>query len=219
MQKYFEILKKCPLFFDIEENELSALLKCLGAKVSSFEKKYTMFMEGSPVKYIGILLSGSAQIVSIDYFGNRSILSGINAGEVFGESFACAELSRIPVSVVANESCEIMLIDYRRILHPCENSCGFHNRLIFNLMKSLAEKNIMFHKKIEVTSKRTTREKLLCYLDFEAKRAGSNKFSIPFDRQELADYLEEDRSGLSSENGKLTKEGILESKKKKFRLF
>ena len=216
MKKYLNILKKCPLFLNIEDDDLVKMLDCLGARIEIFDKKYTILSEGSAAKYIGIVLSGSAQIVQVDYYGNRSILSIIEVSDVFGEAFACAEISRIPVSVIANDPCEIMLINCAHILYTCSNNCGFHQQLIFNLMKDLAKKTIMFHQRIEITSKRTTREKLLTYLMLQAKRTQSNSFDIPFDRQELADYLEVDRSGLSMEISKLKKEGVLESQKNHF---
>lgn len=194
------------------------MLGCLGAKVDFFDKKYTVFAEGSPAKYIGIVLSGSVQVIQVDYYGNRSILSVMREGEVFAEAFACAETREIPVSVIADEPSEIMLIDCSHILHTCHNNCGFHQQLIFNLMRDLAVKTLMFHQRIEITSKRTTREKLLAYLTAQAKRAGSNSFDIDFDRQELADYLEVERSGLSAEISKMRKEGIIENQKNHFEL-
>ncbi len=218
MKKYFDILRRCPLFDQIGENDLLPLLTCFGAKVETFEKKYTIIAEGSPAKYVCIVLSGSARIVQVDYYGNRSILSNVAPSEIFAESFACAGVDTIPISVIANEFCEIMLIDCNRILHPCSNSCGFHGQMLFNLMKNLANKNIGFHQKIEITSKRTTREKLMAYLMLEAKKNASNGFYIPFNRQELADYLEVDRSGLSAEISKLRDEGVLQSKKSYFEL-
>ena len=218
MEKHLEILKKCPLFFGIEDENLIRMLNCLGAKTERFDKKYTIFAEGSPAKYIGIVLSGSAQIIQVDYYGNRSILGEIETSQVFAEAFACAAVSSLPVSVIANEPCEIMLVDCGHILHTCSNNCGFHQQLIYNLMKDLATKTIMFHQRMEVTSKRSTREKLLSYLMLQAKKAESNSFDIPFDRQELADYLEVDRSGLSAEISKMKKEGIIDCTKNKFEL-
>lgn len=218
MKKYLKILKKCPLFSAIGDDDLLRMLNCLGAKVVAFEKKYTVLAEGSPAKYIGIVLSGAVQVVQVDYYGNRSILSEMGEAQVFGEAFACAESPAIPVTVIATETCEVMLIDSSHILHTCNNNCGFHQQLIFNLMKDLATKTIEFHQRIEITSKRSTREKLMTYLMLRAKQMDSNSFEIPFDRQELADYLEVDRSGLSAEIGKLRKEGILESEKNHFRL-
>ena len=218
LKKYLEILKKCPLFDGIGDDELLRMLTCLGARIEGYDKKDTIFAEGSSAKYIGIVLSGSVQMIQFDYYGNKSILSTAFPTEMFAEEFACAETEAIPVTVVASEESEIMLIDCSHILHTCHNNCGFHQRLIFNLMKDLAKKTIRFHEHIEVTSKRTTREKLMAYLALEAKRAGSNSIRIAFDRQELADYLEVDRSGLSAEISKLRNEGIIESHKNYFEL-
>ncbi len=218
LKKFLRILEKCPLFDGIEPDKLLTMLTCLGARVASFDKKYTILTEGKPAKYIGIVLSGSVQVMQVDYYGNRSILSNIGPSELFAEAFACAETPAIPVTVVAGEPSEVMLIDCRHILHTCQNNCGFHQRLIFNLMKDLATKTILFHQKIDITSKRTTREKLMAYLLIQAKKTGSDTFEIPFDRQELADFLEVDRSGLSAEIGKLRKEGVLTSEKKRFTL-
>ena len=219
MKKYLEILKKCPLFVGIEEDNLLRMLTCLRAEIKEAAKKEIISAEGSAVNSIGILLSGSAHIIQYDYYGNKSLFANINASEVFNEAFACAGVDSLPISVVANEPCTVMFIDCSHILHTCSNGCGFHHTLIYNLMKDLAVKTIMFHQKIEVTSKRTTRDKLLAYLGIEAKKAKSNSFKIPFDRQELADYLEVDRSGLSAEISKMRKEGVLGSEKNQFKLF
>lgn len=216
MKEYLEILKDCPLFFGIEEERLLRMLSCLGAKVVEFDKKYTVIAEGNEAKYIGIVLSGSVQIMQIDYYGNRSILGNAGKKDVFMEAFACAEVKSVPVTVVANEKSTVMLVDCRHILYTCKNNCEFHKQLIFNLMKILAVKNLGYYQKIEITSKRSTREKLMAYLMICAKGADSNAFDIPFDRQELADYLEVDRSGLSTEISKLRKEGVLENIKNHF---
>jgi len=218
MKKYLETLKKCPLFSTIAEDDLLRMLTCLDAKVDFYDKKYTVLTEGKPARLIGIVLSGSVQIIQVDYYGNRSIISTLGQSEVFAEAFACAEVQSLPVSVIANEPSEIMLIDSRHILHTCENGCGFHHQLIYNLMKDLATKTIVFHQKVEITSKRTTRDKLMTYLMQLAKKTGSSTFDIPYDRQELADFLEVDRSGLSAEISKMRKEGIIECQKNHFEL-
>ncbi len=218
MKKYLEILKKCPLFEGIGEDDLVRMLTCFGAKTESFDKKYTIFAEGSYAKHMGILLAGEAQIVQFDYYGNKSILSNIAPSEMFVEAFACAEVDSLPVAVIATEPSEVLFVDCDHILHTCRNNCGFHQQLILNLVKDLAEKTIRFHQKVEVTSKRTTREKLMTYLSLKSKSAGSNAFEIPFDRQELADYLEVDRSGLSAEISKLKREGIIDCQKNRFEL-
>ncbi len=216
MKKYLEILLQCPLFSEIAPENLTVMLTCLGARIEHFDKKYTILAEGNPAKYIGIVLTGSAQMIRVDYYGNRSLLAEIEPTQLFGEAFACAEVSSVPVTIVATEPCDVMLVECDHVLHTCTNHCTFHQKLIFNLMKALAAQNLQFHQKLEITSKRTTREKLMTYLDRQAQKHQSAEFEIPFDRQELADYLEVDRSGLSAEISKLRREGILDCEKNRF---
>lgn len=218
MKKYFEVLRKCPLFDNIKDENLVEMLNCLGAKTDTYDKKETILAEGEPAKYIGIVLSGTAQLERTDYYGNRSIVTTIEPSELFGESFACAGADKMPVTVIASQNCEVMLIDCQRIINPCSNACKFHNQMIFNLLKVVATKNIVLNQKAEIISKRTTREKLMTYLLLQAKKNGCSSFTIPFDRQMLADYLEVDRSGLSAEISKLRNEGIIESKRSKFKI-
>lgn len=218
MKRYATVLQKCGLFAGIAESQLLTMLSCLGATEHVYEKNQVVLSEGDAVGRIGVVLSGAVQIVRVDYYGNRSILTELQPSGLFGESFACADVARMPVDVVATEKSEVLFIDAGRILHMCSSACGFHNQLIFNLMKLVATKNLMFHQKLEIISKRTTREKLMAYLMMQAKQKNSSSFTVQFDRQELADYLEVDRSGLSAEIGKLRKEGVLECQKSRFTL-
>ena len=218
MKNFMHRIEECPLFQNIYTDELSAMLSCLGARRLSFHKGQYIFAEGDPAKQIGIVLSGAVQISHDDYFGNRTLLGRLEPGELFGESFAFANVKTLPVNVMAEMDCDIMLIDSQRIISPCSNACGFHTKLIFNLLQIMARKNIGFHQKIEITSKRTTREKLMAFLLAQAKHHQSNTFEIPFDRQTLADYLEVDRSGLSAEISKLRKEGVLDCHRSRFTL-
>lgn len=218
MKKSLNVLKKCPLFLDVADDNIIAILGCLKARTEIFDKNYTVLSEGTSAKYIGVVLSGSVQITRMDYYGNRSILGNICEGELFAEAFACMQTDTMPVSVIANETTEVMFIDCNNILHTCQNDCPHHRQLIYNLMKVLALKTIMFQQKIQVISKRTTREKLMEYLTICAKKNNKNSFKIPFTRQELADYLEVDRSGLSAQISKLRKEGVLECRRNHFRL-
>lgn len=213
---FLPVLQKCPLFRGIDPTELPVLLECLGAKTVTAEKRQTVLREGAPARFVGVVLKGGVQILQEDYFGNRSILGLAEAGELFGESFACAGTESLPVSVVAARDSVLLLVDCRRVLSPCEKACGFHRTILSNLMQIMARKNLAFHQKIQITSRRTTREKLLAYLNVQAKVHGSAAFSIPFDRQELADYLGVERSGLSTEIGRLRAEGILECQKNHF---
>lgn len=217
MKKYFEILRRCPLFLGFSEAELSAVSDCLGATVSSFLRGETVFAAGEKAEFVGIVLRGEVRIERVDYYGARTVIGTVGVGELFGESFACANVL-LPIDAVAATDAEILLVDCRRLLTSCSNACDFHRRLIYHLMQILAAKNLAFHRKLEITSKRTTREKLLAYLLSEAERQRNASFTIPFDRQTLADYLAVDRSGLSAEIGKLVKEGILETRKNEFTL-
>lgn len=218
MEKYLRILEKCALFDNISIQEMAPMLGCLGARVAEYGKNEIVFAEGDPANRMGIVLSGSVQIVKEDFFGNRSIVTSIEPSQLFGESFACAEIKTMPVSVMAMEKSEIMLIDCRRITVTCCNACAFHSRMIMNLLRGVAEKNLVFNQKLEIMSKRTTKEKLMTYLLDQAKRSNSRSFTIPFDRQSLADYLGVERSALSAEIGKMKKEGILESNRSRFEL-
>lgn len=213
---FLPVLQKCPLFQGVDPSELPVLLECLGAKTLTAEKRQTVLREGEPARFVGVVLEGSVQILQEDYFGNRSILGMAGPGELFGESFACAGAESLPVSVVAARDSVLLLVDSRRVLSPCEKACGFHRSILSNLMQVMARKNLAFHQKIQITSRRTTREKLLAYLNGQAKAHGSAAFSIPFDRQELADYLGVDRSGLSAEIGRLRAEGVLKCQKNHF---
>lgn len=218
MKKFFDILRDCPLFNQIEDEDLTEMLVCLGAKEHSYKKGDTVFAEGDKAKYLGIVLKGSVQLGRVDYYGNRSILTNIEPPQLFGEAFACAELESLPIDAVAAEDTEVLLIDAQLIANPCGSACRFHYQTMLNLLHIVAKKNLVLHQKMEITSKRTTREKLMTYLLLQAKKAKSRTFTIPYDRQELADYLEVERSGLSAEISKLRNEKVLECRRSTFTL-
>lgn len=218
MKNNLEILKSVALFKGMDESELQPLLSCLSAKPAHYEKNQIVFMGGEEISSFGIVLSGQVQVVQEDYYGNRSILANIGAGDLFGESFACAEIRTLPVSVITTAESDLLFIDCYRLAAPCANACAFHRRLIQNMLNIIAMKNISLTQKIEFTSKRTTREKLLAYISAEAKKAGSSRFSIPFNRQELADYLSVERSAMSAELSKLRDDGVLNFHKNQFEL-
>ncbi len=219
MRQYMGIFEKCALFSGISKEDLSALLTCLGGNVVEYAKNQWIFSEGDSAKSMGILLSGCVQVVKDDYLGNRTIVNTVEPGGLFGESFACAEVDHMPVGVVATCPCKVLLVNCNRLLTTCSNSCEFHSRMIQNLVHILAQSNILLNQKIEVTSHRSTREKLMAYLLSEAKKQQNHQFTIPFDRQELADYLGVERSAMSAEIGKMKKEGLLDTKKSWFQIY
>lgn len=218
MKDYLPILVECPLFDGIAPGDITGMMGCLGAKLAKTKKGEFIFREGDSTVHVGIVLMGSVDLIREDFYGNRSIVTSVGQRQLFGESYAFAESAELPVSVVAKEDSVLLLLDSRRITTCCSNACAFHNQVIFNLLRLVATKNLLLHQKIDVTSKRSTREKLMTYLLMQAKQQGSNTVTIPYDRQALADYLDVDRSGLSAEIGKLRREGVLESEKNRFHL-
>ena len=216
METYHPILKKCPLFAGVEERDIAAMLRCLDARREQYDKGALILAAGDPATWVGVVLSGAVELQRMDYDGSRRILAHLTPGQLFAEAFACAGVEAISVDVAAVEDTEILRLDVWRITHSCSNACAFHGRLIYNLLRVVSEKNLLFHRKLEVTAKRTTRERLLTYLELCAQDSGARRFTIPLDRQALADYLGVDRSGLSAEIGRLRAEGVLESRKNEF---
>lgn len=218
MQKYLPVLERCPLFFGIDPKDLPAMLGCIDGRVQTCEKNETIFREGDPATQIGVVLSGAVQIVRQDFYGRRSVIGSVQPAQLFGEAFACAQADALPVSVITTERSEILRADCRRITQTCCNACAFHSQMILNLLHIVAENNLRLNRKIEIMSRRSIRQKLMTYLLEQAKQHGSAAFTIPFDRQALADYLGVERSALSAEIGKLRAEGVLEAEKSKFHL-
>ena len=214
----FEVIKNCPLFHGIEDSGLRSLLPCLNALQREYSKGEFIFTAGDSTLSIGVVLSGSVNILQEDYWGNRTILGHMDSGSLFGEAFSCAESESLPVSVEAAENTKIMLIDSRRIVFTCPSSCGFHSQLIQNMMKILAQKNILLTQKMEIITHRTTRGRLTSYLSAQAVKAGGSRFAIPFDRQQLADYLSVERSAMSAELSRMKSEGLLWTRKNEFEL-
>lgn len=188
MKKFFSQLDMCGLFDGIAPEDIDSMLSCLKAKIIRYKKGSAVFLEGDPAGNVGIVLSGKVHIVREDYYGNRNIVAIVSTGEMFGEVFACAGTDLMPVSVFAEEISEIMFIDLRSITTTCGQGCEFHGVIIRNLLRIVSEKNLILNRKIDFLSKRSTREKLLSYLSAQAKRTRSAEFSIPFNRQELADF-------------------------------
>ena len=218
MDEYRQILAACPLFEGVAEADVEALLDCAGAREAAFARGETVLSEGGRADAIGVVLDGAVQIVRVDFYGNRTIRAILSPGELFGEAFACAGATSLPVSVEAVRPTRALLLRADRLLSGCARACAFHGRVVMNLLRAMAQKNLLLSRKLEITSRRTTRDKLMAYLLMQAKAAGSNDFTIPLDRQGLADYLGVDRSALSAEIGRLRREGTLESERGHFTL-
>ena len=194
------------------------LLGCLSATRRTYDKGETVFMAGQAAEHVGIICSGGVHVFTEDFMGNRTILAALSDSELFGEAFACAGTARLPVSVVAVSKSEIMLINYRKIIATCPATCIFHSKLIENMLSIVASKNVALSQKVEIISKRTTRDKLTAYLSAQAVHTGRRKFTIPFDRQALADFLCVERSAMSAELSKMQREGLVCTNRSEFEL-
>lgn len=206
------------LFDGIKEDDRSEMLKCLNAKKKQYKKGSTVLGRGRRTSEMGMVLEGSVHMVKDDFWGNRSILGQASPGQMFGEVYACLPRQGLEVDVVAAEDTEVLFLDVGRILTVCSSACSFHTRLIRNLLMILAEKNLMLTHKMEHMAQKSTRDKVLSYLSMEAEKQGGPEFAIPFNRQQLADYLSVDRSAMSRELSRMKAEGLLDYHRNRFRL-
>jgi CRP-like cAMP-binding protein len=218
LKDFFQTLHKCALFEAIAEEDLLNLLNCLSARKVTQEAGSFVFTAGDKITSVGIVLSGCLHLIQDDFWGNRSIISAINPADVFGEVFSFTLTEHIPVSVMAAEQSEIILINYKKIITVCSESCPFHTALICNMLKILAEKTLLLMKKMDAITQRSTREKVRVYLSGYAAQTNSASFEIPFNRQQLADYLSVERSALSAELCRMRTAGIIDFNKNKFTL-
>lgn len=194
------------------------MLSCLQAEKKDFSKEAFLLHAGDTAESIGLILSGSILVVQEDIWGNRNILSKAGPGQTFAAAYACAPGSVLNVNVFAETPVTALFLNVKRILNVCPSACTHHSRIIRNLLSDLAEKNLRFSEKLTHMSQRTTRDKLMSYLSAEAQRLGTYEFDIPFSRQQLADYLGVERSGLSLELGKMRSEELLDFHKNHFAL-
>lgn len=216
MIKIFNILKYNPLFNGIEYGDFERLFNCIDSKTKIYDKDDIIMLSGDSVSFVGIVLSGGVKILKEDIDGNVMILTELTAPELFGETLVCAGIDRSPVTVRASEKSEILFIGYKKIIGVCSHMCDFHSRLIENMLSLIAKKNLMLNQKIEILSKRTTREKLCAF--FDAQRGAARRFAIPYNREELAHYLCVDRSAMSNELSKMRSEGLIEFNKNSFEI-
>ncbi len=216
MKDFLPIIRSSTLFSGISAEELTAMLSCLDTKTESFLKDAFLLRAGDTAESIGLVLSGNVLIVQEDIWGNRNILSKAGPGQTFAAAYACAPGSVLNVSALAETPVTAMFLNVKRVLNVCPSACAHHSRIIRNLLGELAEKNLRFGEKLTHMGQRTTRAKLMSYFSAEAQRLGTYEFDIPFSRQQLADYLAVERSGLSQELGKMRDEGLLSFRKSHF---
>ena len=218
MKEYLSLFKRTPFFTAMSDEEILSILQCMQAAVRPCPKGSYLLRAGNTTDSMGILLSGSALILQEDVWGHRHIMDLLSPGDSFGEVFAASRGSLLNVSVVAKTECRILLLQIDRILSACPNTCAHHTRLIRNLVQVIAAKALRMQNKVNHISKRSTREKLMSYLSAEAEQNGSLTFTIPYNRQQLADYLCVERAAMSVELSRLQKDGILRYHKNEFTL-
>lgn len=218
MENYIPILKRTQLFSGVGEEEIGAMLNCLQAKLCTYKKGEYVLRQGEHLDKILVLVGGKLHIQRDDYWGNRSIINMVSIGEMFGEAYVAPESGTLMNDVLAVEDSAVIFFDVKPIITVCSSACRFHSMVVQNLFFAISDKNRKLVQKLTFMTKRTTREKLIAYLSEESKRQNSSEFSIPFNRQQLADYLSVDRSAMSNELCKMRDEGLIEFEKNYFKL-
>ena len=202
-------LVNTPLFHGMNRDEVKSILGCMGAREKQYKKDETIFRAGSSISEIGLVLSGSVNIVVTFYWGGSHIFGHVEQGSVFGENYAAIPGKELICDVLASEDSEILFLGMHSLLTTCKNGCSFHHRIIENLLKISAQKNLSLSTRMMHTAPKSLRDRLLSYLSEQAMANGSTHFTIPFDRQQLADYLGVDRSAMSNELSKMRRDGLI----------
>lgn len=218
MKKIYNILLQNPLFKGFTENDYEKIMNCLIITSNFYKKDDIIIHIGSPVTSVGLVVSGSVKIIREDINGDINILSEILSGDMFAEALVCSRTQNSPVSVISSAASEIIFINYNKILNECDQMCSFRGKLIENMLYIIAKKNLFLNQKIEIMSKRSIREKLLCFLEIQKNKFNSNQFTISYNREELSNFLAVDRSSLSRELGNMRDERIIDFDKNTFEI-
>lgn len=206
-----------PFFKNISEDELDEMHRCRFIKERKYEKNSVIFRTGNVVREIGTVLSGSVNIENTDPWGNRTILSNVSAGGIFAESYAfCGE--PLMVDAVAAEDTRVLFFSAEALMNGNDSQNDWRSKMLVNLLENSMRKNIALSERIFCTTPKTIRGRLLIFLSSCSKKAKSSTFQIPFDRQQLADHLNLDRSALSKELGKMKRDGLIDFYKNTFKL-
>ena len=214
----FEYLACAPLFRGMSPEEGERILGCLQAEKKRFEKGTYILREGDTVRAVGLVCSGAVNIERDDFWGNRAILEHAGEGQIFAETYACIPGEPLTVNVVAAMESEILFLDVQRMLTACGNACAFHNKLIRNLLTLTAEKNLRLSSRMAHIAPKSIRGRVMAYLSELSVRQGGQTVTVPFDRQQMTDYLGVERSALSGELSRMRTEGILDVRKNVFRI-
>jgi len=215
MEKYLEIFKKIELFKDIKDTELKSVLNCIGAEVKNVKKGEIVLLTGDKPQHVGVILAGRLHIIQEDYDGNRTLMNAVEPGEIFAEALCCAGVLKSPVTVVAELDSVIMLLNFAGILHICPSVCAFHTKLVGNMLEIIAKKTLILQSRMEIIGLKSVRMKVTRYLESFMPNQ-TKEITIPFNREEMADFLCVERSALSHELARMKKDGLIEYKKNKF---
>ena len=218
MQEFLSVLAASALFAGVKSEEIPVMLPCLEAHKAYAAKGTYVLRRGDAVHSLPLLLSGRLLVQHEDYWGNRSIVQPILPGDVFAEAYALPGGDAMQNDVLAEENSMLLLLNVSKMLTVCATGCPFHKQVTHNLFAILAEKNKRLMRKISLLTQRSTREKLLAYLSDEAQRQGGGTFEIPFNRQQLADFLSVERSAMSAELGRMRRDGLIDCEKNRFTL-
>ena len=206
------------LFRGIGPKELRLLLPCLHAREKCYSKGEVICRAGETLTELGVVVSGSVNVLVNFYWGGSSIFGHFEVGQVFGETYAALPERELLVDVVAAEDCKIMFLNMDKLLTTCQKGCAPHHRVIRNLIRLSAEKNLSLSARMMQTAPKTIRERLSLYLSDQAQRQGGGRFMIPYSRQQLADYLGVNRSALSNELSKMQQDGLIRFCRNEFTL-
>ena len=218
LSNYYNQIKSSPVFFGMNDDELKGLLECFNARVRKYEKEEMIIRQGDVISNIYLILDGSVNIEKDSYWGRRIIISRMGKNENLALSFVGSKNVESSIDAITTEDTIVLILSYEKCTSMCQNACTRHKVLINNLFQILSKENIELIQKIENVSQKTIRDKVLTYLSNEAQRNHSNTFDINFNRQDMADYLNVDRSAMSFELSKLQKEGLIRFNKNHFEL-
>ena len=213
----FERAKSSPLFVNMPHSEFEKTMNCLQVKKVSYRKKDIVWLAGESTNHFGLLISGSVSVFKDSADGNAVIIGEVVAPDFLGEIGVMSGLEHYPVSVQAGEGCEVIFLDSNKSRSVCESNCLFHKRMIEAMLLTIANKAVMLDQKVEIYAKRTIRERLLSFLDIQRRKHG-NKFTSPYNRDDLARYLSVNRSALSKELSKMRDEGLIRYSRNEFEI-
>ncbi|MGN0987530.1 MAG: Crp/Fnr family transcriptional regulator [Otoolea sp.] len=212
-------LEKSPLFQDISYEEYRRMLTCFQAVQRSFRTDEMIYDFSAPQNdAVGIIERGEAALIRIDEEGVSTVMEELSPGGVFGKTLAFARSGHDSLEVVCRTPCDVLFIDYAHILKRCQNACTHHSLLVQNMLRLMADKAQALSMRVDVLSRRSIREKLLCYFRQLAESSGKDTFTLPFSLSTLADYIATDRSAMMRELKRLREEGIISSDGRRFTL-